>query len=347
MRIILISFFVSLSALLAGRSIHRPVDPHAPKIEFSWVNDKKKFSISDSHIEEYPFFKIYNADYVSKHNLPDEKIPFRNEPDNSIEGEKLKSMISCAIAEIRAHKKTFTHFTVLQKKDFNEETMCGLIVLKCKEYPFVVKLFLETPGSMIEPFNKGIEPIFFFFMGGGTNRHLTGFTRLRNRELVLEKIKQNDRWANFVDIPNKWFWIPPESKLIAITGTNVGKQPQQRIEIPSIYCIIADAIDADQKFTLSNPQDRTLALQLCNDLEILIDPHIKNFMIEKKTKKLVIVDTEHFPTVVGLKTDKPFRSYTQWYFHLVSKFTGDLFLRTKQTRRLAQINPQGRFLTYD
>lgn len=63
-------------------------------------------------------------------------------------------------------------------------------------------------------------------------------------------------------------------------------------------------------------------------------------MIEKGTKKLVIVDTEHFPTVVGFRKRPPkCKNYTSWYLQLSSKCGKETFFRTKKERRAAQTVP--------
>lgn len=330
-----------------GRSVHRPKDPLMPEIVTSWKEDTSTFTLRNSYLGEYPFFKLYNENYFKKYYLPDDSITSRYDEKKESSGSIMKKEIQELLKELHQHKTTFKYFVLLQDKDFNYKKVCGLLVVKFKNHPFVLKLFMETPESLTNPYNKGFEPVFFFFMGNGVSRHMSGFTRIRNRELVLEKIKSDQKWSSRIDIPRKWFWIPPENRPIVINGKNIGPHATISTEIPGTYCIIADAIQSERKFSISEFKDRSLALELCNDLDLLIDPHIKNFMEEKKTKKLVIVDTEHFPTVVGLKEDKKFKSYLEWYFYLVSKCGRDMFFKTKKERRAAQRNPHGRFLTYE
>ena len=86
---------------------------------------------------------------------------------------KLKQ-IAGLMEELKKGERTFTDFTILQCKDYNFKKGFGLLIVKFNNFPFVVKLFVETPASFINPFDKGNEPIFFFFMGGGVNRHLQG-----------------------------------------------------------------------------------------------------------------------------------------------------------------------------
>lgn len=329
-----------------GRSVHRPQDPGMPTLCVSWQGSDKQYVVKSYYLQEYPFFKVANLPYLMRHELPDGAITYRHDPNKSVNGALIKKDIDHLISEIHKKKTKFNDFVLLQDKDFNRNSRCGLIVVKSKHHPFVVKLFMEHPESFINPYNKGIEPIFFYFMGGGVNRHLTGLTRIRNRELVLEKIAQSPTWKDRVDIPRKWFWLPSENRWMVLKGSHIGSKDYQEAQIPSVYCIIADAIEADRKFSLRSVDDRSLALDLCNDIQLNIDPHITNFIIEKDTKKLVIIDTEHFPTIVGLEARKTFPSYFAWYSHLVGKFCKDTLFTTKKDRRLKMSNPNPNHLWY-
>ena len=324
-----------ISSFLTARSPYRCYR-NTPSITTCWRNDVESFTLRSSHLEQYPFFKLFNKDYFNQCNLPDDQIPYRNNEHISVTGKKLKELIEHVLEEIRAKKTTYTHFILLQKKDFNLKKAYGLLVLKFKNYPFVLKLFIESPEGLARPFDKGIEPIFFFFMGGGINRHLTGFTRIPNRQEVLKKLSKSTYWSQLVDIPRKWFWTPYSSRWISVTGHNIGKQDQLQTVIPGIYCIIADEIIYERKFSIASAYDRNMALKLCNYLENSIDPHINNFMIEKGTNKLIIIDTEHFASLVGLREKKEFRSYLQWYFYLGTKCAKDMFLRTRNQCKKVQ-----------
>ena len=121
-----------------------------------------------------------------------------------------------------------------------------------------------------------------------------------------------------------------------IKGTNIGATKEQTIQIPGTYCVIADAIEAERNLSLLSSADKKMALDLCNYLDIWIDPHMKNFMIEKGTHKFVIVDTEHFPSFVGLREKINFDNYFNWYLYLANKCWRNAFMQTKRERR----NPQ-------
>ena len=79
-------------------------------------------------------------------------------------------------------------------------------------------------------------------MGGGVNRHLSGFTRIKNAQAFKEFITKNPYWQSRVDMPRKWFWLPCNTRWITIAGANIGKYKQVSIDIPGTYCIVADAI---------------------------------------------------------------------------------------------------------
>jgi hypothetical protein len=334
MKALILLGIITFPSLILSRSIYR--SEQLPKITTCWKGDAHCYTICNAHLEEYPFFCLFDKARLQQYNLPNDRITYRNQPEQTVLGSTLKRLINELLVEIQQKKTTFTHFTVLQQKDYNWKKSYGFLVLKFKKYPFVLKLFIETPESITRPFDKGIEPVFFFFMGGGVNRHLIGFTRIPNRNLVAEKIKQSEYWSERIDVPRKWIWVPPAPQWITIKGEHIGTQPHQEITIPGTYCIIADAIHSDRALSIARMYDRTFALDLCNYLSARIDPHINNFLIEKDTQKLVIIDTEHFPTLVGLDKERTFRSYVQWYFHLINKCVCNMFFRTKRKRKQMQ-----------
>jgi len=329
------------------RSIHRPRDPLMPSITTRWVDTKKSYTLESYYLEEYPIFLVYNKEYFEKYMLPSDLILHRHSLDKQTLGIDLKADIDGVIKEIKTGKRIFKNFRLLQNKDFNHRRSWGLIVLKSKKYPFVVKLFMETPQSFISPYHKGFEPMCCFFMGGGINRHLTGFTRIPNLELAKQRLHQFPRWAQLIDTPRKWFYIPTGSKLIEVQGKNIGGEGRKLVtHIPGTYCIVADAITPVRELSIFNPTDREIALGFCNDMRMLVDPHISNFMVEEGTNKLVLVDTEHFPTLVGLRTECKFNSYASWYTRLAGKCFSDTMLRTKRERRAIQYRRSELALTY-
>ena len=81
-------------------------------------------------------------------------------------------------------------------------------------------------------------------------------------------------------------------------------------------------------------------MQLCMDLHLFVDPHADNFVIKYRPAtddySISIVDTEHFPSMVGLKEEPFFNNHLEWYIYLAAKFFQDAFLQTKKARRKAQ-----------
>lgn len=320
-----------------ARSIHRPQDPCMPTISVGWHGDRERFILSNRNLEEYSIFKLFDKNHVEQNLLPPSPISFRNSPGKSVDGKYLSILIDQLLDEIMQKNKRYTNFTILQNKGFNRRKACGLLIVKFNDYPFVVKLFIETPKSFVNPWAKGFEPIFFFYMGGGVNRHLSGFTRIKNLMYIKQRIASDPQWSNLVDVPRKWFWLPDTtSNWLEIMGTNIGGKQALHTHIPGIYAIVADAIDAERTFSSLKKGDLDKALGLTNFLHANLDLHITNFMVEKETKKIVIIDTEHFPTMVGLKEPKTFSSYLSWYTMLMGKCAEDMLFSTKQMRRDAQ-----------
>lgn len=318
-----------------ARSPFRTHDPQTQRLEIQWHHDHpcQKLVLTNPYLEEYPIFDIFDETYFNQHLLPQDALSFRYAPRTFISGIHLSSLIEELVQEILEKRREYTHFTILQNKDFSRRGACGLIVLKFNDYPFVVKLFIETPESFSVPTSKGIEQTFFFYMGGGANRHLTGFTRLRNLELIREKISQHPTWSTLVDTPRKWFWLPKNSRWLAITGHGFGSGEVKTITIPGIYAIIADEIKPARKLSLMKKHDCSVALKLYNFLESSVDPHIKNYMIEEGSGKLVIIDTEYFPALVGFDEVQPFDSYFCWCLHLIKKCSKNMFWLSKPERR--------------
>jgi hypothetical protein len=272
-----------------------------------------------------------------KHLIPDDPLAYRQNASKTVTGTHLKKLAQELLIEIAQRKTEFTHFKVLKRSDFNTRLASGVIILKYKEFPFVIKLFLKTPGTFVRQ-SEGIIQKFFFRMGGGTNRHLTGFTRIPNREKILEKIKQSPKWSDRIDIPRKWYWLPENPQWIVLEGKNIGPNGICETVLPAAYGIIADAIESTRSLHLRNKQDRDIALSFAQDIGNRVDAHVDNLMEEKGTGKLLLVDTEHFPSMVGLKEPLEFDSYSSWYLQLSAKCFKDNFLRHKKMRRELQSN---------
>ncbi len=198
---------------------------------------------------------------------------------------------------------------------------------------------METPRSFIRPYNKGIEPACIFVIGGGATRHFLGFTRIKNVHVMRKRLQSNPHWSKRTDIPRKWFWLPKEKETMNLTGYKIGGHEKISLDVPGIYALVTDEIQAERSFSIFKHEDRKTAIDLCNFLLCRIDPHIDNFMIEKETGKIVIIDTEHFPSLAGFKKRPRITSYTSWYLHLFTKCVKNLFFMTKRQRRNLQLHP--------
>ena len=279
--------------------------------------------------------------------MPQKPITFRNNPSRTVERKTLIKLIEALLLEIKHKKRRFTHFTILKHSNFNRRKQCGLLVLKFKDYPFVLKLFIEQPKTFVNPHCKGSENVFFFYMAGGSNRHIMGFTRIKNRELVTNELEKHPRWDHRVHMPRKWFWLPEDTKWLEITGSNM-KNTNLKTLIPGTYAIIADAIDLDREVHIPGKEKRSLIMHLCNDLHLFVDPHMDNFIItydhSKQEFTIVIIDTEHFPSVVGIKEEKHFSNHTEWFLYLAGKCFSDIYLRSKKDRITAQKTPHHQVL---
>lgn len=336
MKYMLLLCILATSLNICARSIHRPKPKDFPYITTQWKHSGPIHRFEESHLGEYALFHIFDSSFFNKYLLPHNLISYHNKPNQSVLGSTLNNLIELLLKEISNGKTEYKHFIVLQKKDFNHKKGWGLLIVKFKQYPFVVKLFIETPESFIHPFDKGIEPSFCFFLGDGIGRHMTGFTRIKNLKNINAKLKKNSKLSLQVVTPRKWYWLPKKRNYIRITGHNIGTHKKQFTDIPATYAIIADEIIFERKLSILNSKDRKNALDLCNYLELCVDPHIKNFMYEKDTGKFALIDTEHFPTLVGFKRKRVFNSYTSWYVNLSSKCIQNMYLRTKRERKLAQ-----------
>lgn len=153
------------------RSIHRPKDPYEPEITTQWVEGGEEYYLADSHLEENPLFKKFDKEFFYNHLLPQGEIAFRYEPDKTVSGRYLQQLVEELVQELyeTSHKKrTFKSFSILKMCDFNFKAIAGILILEFKDYPFVLKLFMETPQTFVNPSSKGFEPCCFFIMGGGS-----------------------------------------------------------------------------------------------------------------------------------------------------------------------------------
>ncbi len=336
---------------LYGYSILRPYNG-SPILATSWISlnplKKKKRKqptihyLQDSHLEIFPLFKTFDCTYFYQHMLPETPLSLRYFPEQTIHPQTLKEAVTKFFQEVRlGYKKNFSDFIILKNETFNTRKQAGLIVVRGKEWPlnqFVVKLFMETPQSFIQPSNKGFIAICHFMVGHGCTRYMLGFTRLKNLEMIKTMIGDSPLWSERIDFPRKWFWIPEDYPWIHLAGYHMSGYEKIAIDIPGAYAIVEDAIQVKQEFSIKNKEDRDLGVAICNYLECLMDPHSSNFVYEDKTNKIVIIDTEHAPTMMGFKEPVYMESYSQWYSFLVKKGVHEYFGRSNYERKQIQKN---------
>lgn len=329
--------FLLPTTLFSGRSIHHP-RPNTPQLSVTWSDSDPArpepiYTLTSPFLEEWAIFDRFDLDFHLQHQLP-ETISYRNQPEKSVLRETINDLIERFLVELHKHKKSsdsFTDFKVLKDDDFNYRRGCGIIIVKLKNYPFVLKLLHETPETFVAPYSKGFVPTFLFTLGGGINRFLAGFTRIPNLYAINEKIAADQRWSQLVSAPRKFFWLPKNVRWFTVTGTNFGQKKLQGT-FPSTYGIVCDEIVAERTLQISNKADRKLALDLAHFIGNRIDPHICNFMVEKGTGKIVFIDTEHFASIVGLKEPLVFRSYSVWYLKLSNNCLKKAMFRSKASR---------------
>lgn len=338
LKLLLVLVFILSSC---RRSVHRPQNKKFPEIVTYWQdNPAETFHLKNSHLEP-ALFSVYNKDYLDTQKLPP-VITARHQPDITYQTDPLIKDLEEVVSQLQKTKKKIKkldNFTILKQTDYNYLKHTGLMVLRHKKYPFVVKLFMETPENFVKPFSRGIEECAFFVMGGGMNRYLAGFTRIPNRNEIQKKIDSNRYWQILIDTPRKWFWEPHENRRITITGKNIGTQEQSMV-LPSIYAIVCDAIESDHGFSILRQDDRHVALSITEFLGIRIDPHINNFMVEKETQKIIIIDTEHFPTLIGIKDDFTINDFFTYYSRLTFRFFAKKLLFDKKNLCELQTHPR-------
>lgn len=332
--------FFALCPDLAARSPFRKKDKDEPHVIIGWKGFKKGISRRNWAYKK-SLFTIFNHDYFYSHLLPKDFVSDANNPDVSFDSRVLNKLIEKLLKEIKKQKKEYTDFEILKDKNFNRKERCGLLIVKFKNYPFVLKLFMETPKTFINPYCKGFDNQFFFYMSGGMNRHIAGLTRVRNLQLVKEQVDAHPNWKNKIITPRKWYWIPKKPRWMEIRGYNIGNEKEVSTLMPGIYAIIADTLDTKEDAPLLSLQKRSeLVMQLCMDLQLFVDPHGDNFVVKHNPEvgdyTISIVDTEHFPSLVGLKEQPFFNNHLEYYVYLGSKYFQDAFLQTKFDRKEAQ-----------
>ncbi|MFA5999261.1 MAG: hypothetical protein WC747_04550 [Candidatus Babeliales bacterium] len=333
---------ISQALTLEGRSICRPVDHSVPVItvsstdpafEKSWTAlnksftfEKKEHRLKSNFLRLRPIKKGFDQQFFQEQYLPIGFIKFRDKADK-VSTSILSKLANELVEEIKVGQQKFTHFDILKDKDFNYKTLSGLIVAKFKNYPFVIKISIEHPHTMIQPFSKSFETDCIFVLGGNL-RHLSNFTRIANLERIKSILKYNPFFVDSLDFPRKWYWRPDRCHDLKIIWRCNGTT--EEMLLPSVYATISDFIKTDK----IQPQQELnkIAMKVAIDTGFLIDPHAGNFVIEQETNKIVLLDTEDFRMMAGLDKSMKAKKYLGWYIELASNCFHKYCFRTKQER---------------
>jgi len=341
--------FLLLAMSTHARSPHRPSTADTPEISIFWEHDQaRKFHIRDCHLEEHPIFSIDHQSF-DQYRLPPDTISYQQDNQTKfLDTTLINTLIEDLLIEIRQNQKVFSHFKIIKKKNFSFKKLCGLLILQFKDYPFVLKLFIETPRTFFDYYAKGLESICCFYMAGGANRHVNGLTRIKNRERLLQKAALFDQWRDTIEIPRKWFWAPKKQQWLILEGKNISGNAFRKTKIPGIYAIVADMVNTQQISQLPHKKQSQLVLQLSKDLDLFVDAHRDNFIftneLVNRNPKIIILDTEHFPSMVGFKEPIEFNNYFEWFCQLIRKCFNDCYLHSRSSRLAAQQQDHKLFL---
>lgn len=340
---------LSLTIFLESRSIRRPVDSSIPTISVTpsdrqiadtWHPHKKNKSkaAQKKHVLTSPYLRLnpikhvmstFTSPFFKDHYLPqDQHLSFRNNL-GSVDTKILEDLAQQLVEEIKDRKRVFSHFTILKSLDFNWKTLSGLIVLKYKNYPFVIKLSIEHAHTMVDPYSKGYQSKFIFVLGGNI-RHLSNFTRISNLEKIKNIVIYSPYYLNNIDFPRKWYWLPNNGYNLEIIWHESPYKSEERFSIPSIYAVISDYIDIDE--TYPQPELNKMAMKIATDTEFLIDPHAGNTVVEKGSTRYTLIDTENFRIMTGLNRTMKSKKYLGWLLELSNNCITIYSARTKKDR---------------
>jgi len=331
--IFVIGMYLLVNGMVHGRGIHRLADPNLAQIITKWEDSNTTYSTKAYDFESSTLFKLFDYEYLKQHTLPDGPISFKYTPTKSVDGTVLKKKITALIDHLNKRRslKNIPDFKVLKKNNYNTRNRTGALILAFKDLPFVVKVFSETPYTFVRPRFRDLEQRCLFKLSGGVSRYLTGFTRIKNLDFIREHIQNNPTWNTTVDTPRKWFWIPPQARWFELKGINVNGIPEQTISYPSTYVTIADKIEIERTFTLNDAEDRHLVMGFTTGIGEYPDPNISNYVIDKKGH-IMFLDSEHFPSNLGMREPFDYKTHGTWYNHLIKKFFKDVYFRTKAER---------------
>jgi len=299
-------------ATALGLNAHSPRCAHKlPELHVQWVDDARESHYIRSAYLKSHIFSLFNRESFAKHQLPAGDITYRNEPNQSVASAELSAAIEQATQELYAGLP-LTQFTVLKDKEFNRKIVSGSLILKHKDHPFVVKMFIENPKSFLTPSENGFQHAVMHRITGGVNRYLSGFSRIENLERV-QALVSSIKVPMELDFPRKWYWTPVKNRWFEVHGVNFNGK-EYRMQLPSVYAVVADHIESSLTTADMRRMHRRNMFDIFKAYDFEIDPNTKNFKIEDGTQKMVLIDTEHFPTVIGKKVRA--RGYNSLYLQL-------------------------------
>lgn len=337
---------ISIITKIDSRSIRRPQDltipvitvyPSDQAIAETWFSRKtnENTRFKTKHVFKSPYLRInpikqaFDQDFFKEHYLPEnEVLHFRN-ASGKINTDTLDRLAQSLVAEIKAGQTVFTNFKILKDRDFNYNKLSGLLVVKYNDYPFVLKIAIEHPHTMIDPYSKSAEATFIFIFGGNI-RHLSNFTRISNLENIKKILMFNPYYLDNIDFPRKWYWQPKNNYNLEIIWHASPYKSEEKFSIPSIYAVISDYIDIDP--TYPQQELNKIAMKISTDTEFLIDPHAGNTVVEKGSTKYTMLDTENFRIMTGLDHTMSSTKYFSWYLELATSCLKTYAGRSKKER---------------
>jgi len=315
----------------ATRSIHRINTEELPTITVSSTQNPTPYKLMDTNLRPVPLLHIFDKKHFMENLLPKTPIEIDTQKIDTI---VINTLANELLNEIDQKHKTYKNFTILKQSGFVRYKKSGLLIVKFKDYPLVLKLFIEPPESFVNPYDKGFEAT-NFFIAGGAMRHTLGFTRLKTRMYVQQKILESPIWRDKIIMPRKWFWLPASPVWLTIKTHNIGKKAEDAIQLPAIYGVIAEELHRDP----TKKTDYNELMSLSRFLEHRIDPHTKNFFIEKNTGKIALIDTELFPIILGFDAPiKPQSTHIKWYLYLAGKYVKEKLFTPKNKRQERKTN---------
>lgn len=293
--------------LMANDALHR--------LRIYWQHELDPAMFYSQSIGEHAAFSLFDQEFCTQHNLPLEAIPYRSQPQFFVTGADLSSLITKLVLELHNGQTSFSHFTTLHLQDYSQQNGFGIGVFLCKHHPFVIKLFMTTPQKFVWACAQNLMRIFFYLSPPRTQRFLVGLTRIKNLHHIAKMINFSPSWSTQVTLPRKWFFVPPETRWITLESFNTTTGSSKKISFPGTFCIVEDYIQAARPLSHSTPSDCLVVKNLCRFIGPTLDPNLANFLWEKATNKLALIDTEDFRYVDKPLTNIGANQHINWIVH--------------------------------